>query len=334
MNMKRFVTALIIFLCAAQLGKAQLLPSFGDSRIGTTGFQFLKIAPDARSVGMATSYIAVVNDVSAVYWNPAGLTKTDTFDFNVMAGHTAYYGNTTLNHLAASYKIGTESYLGFGLVYFNSGIMDVTTEYMPFGTGQTFRAVDVALGLSFAQALTESFSFGATAKYVFEGIAGININTVVFDFGFQYDVGLANTRFAVSMNNFGFNATPQGTIEVDKGNGPETVDNFEQVSTPSVFRLGIAWDPIKKDKNLLTLSAQLNHPTDNNETLGIGTEYVWNNLLFLRAGYLIGEDETGLPYFGFGLKLKRRFGALLFDYGFNNKSRLGIAHKFSIGVSL
>lgn len=333
-SMKYISSIFMLFLILCSGANAQVFPSFGDSRIGTTGLQFLKIAPDARSVGMAGSYIAVVNDATALYWNPAGLTKMDTFKTNFTIGHTNYYGGTNLQHLGVVRQLGPSTYLGVGLVYFNSGDMDVTTEFMPFGNGQTFRAVDMSLGLSFAQALTENFSFGVTAKYVYEGIAGININTLVFDFGFQYDVGLANTRFAVAMSNFGFNATPKGEINFNDGNNQTTLNEFEQVATPSIFRLSVAWDAIKKEYSLLTFAMQLDHPTDNNETFGIGGEYLWKKLLFVRAGYLFGADEAGLPSFGFGLNLKRRFGILKFDYGFNSKNRLGIAHKISLGLSI
>lgn len=315
--------------------QAQVLPSFGDSRTGTTGLQFLKIAPDARSAGMAQSYIAVVNDVTALYWNPAGITQVDSFDWHFTAGHTQYIAETQLQHAAAVKQVGGDSYLGVSMIYFDSGEMPVTTEFQPFGTGQSFRAVDMALGLTFAQRLTDAFSFGLTAKYVNESIADVNTHAVMVDFGFQYDVGLANTRFAVGINNFGPNTTPSGSLNILNVNGNmETLSDFEQIAIPSVFRLGFAWDAIKQEKHLLTFATQLNHPTDNNETLGFGAEYLFNRLLFIRGGYLFGADETALPAFGFGLNLQRRYGHFTIDYGFNSAARIGATHRLTFGLSL
>ena len=50
---------------------AQILPTFGNSRSGTSGMQFLKVWPDARSGALGGAVTAIVNDPSAAYWNPA-----------------------------------------------------------------------------------------------------------------------------------------------------------------------------------------------------------------------------------------------------------------------
>ncbi len=331
-NMRAWIFS--IFILTASLIKGQILPSFGDSRTGTTGLQFLKIEPDARSVSLAGSFITEVNDPTAMYWNPAGLAKMKDHNLQFSAGHVSYYANTTLEHTSVAYALSEETYIGLGLVYFDSGDMPVTTEFQPFGTGQTFRATDMALGLSLARTLTDNFNFGLTARYVNESLAGVNTNAVVFDFGFQYDVGLANTRFAVSISNFGFNTTPQGELQIVDLNGTRTLSAFEQIAIPAVFRLGFAWDALNQETHRLTLIGQLDHPTDNNETLDFGTEYAWKNLLYARAGYRFGIDEGGLPAFGFGLNLKRSFGQLKVDYGFNSKNKLGSTHRLTLGLGI
>lgn len=325
---------LSVFTLNGVLAQCQLLPSFGDSRTGTTGFQFLKIAPDARGAALAESFIAIVDDPSALFWNPAGIARMDTFGWQVAGGHTSYFAGINLQHLAIVRQVGYETYLGAGLVYLNSGDMPVTTEFQPFGTGQTFRAVNMAIGISLAQRLTENFNFGITAKYILESMADIMASAMVFDFGFQYDVGIANTKFAVGISNFGFNASPKGEIEVTTLSGTKTITEFEEIGVPTVFRLGFAWDMVKKKDHLVTLCTQLNHPTDNNETLGFGAEYVWHNLLKLRCGYMFGADEKGIPSFGFGVKLKRRFGAFSLDYGFVQKNKLGVTNRLSFGIGL
>jgi hypothetical protein len=327
----------VISLCLLFLGLtpcyAQILPSFGDSRTGTTGFQFLKIAPDARSVSLAQSYVVLADDPSAMFWNPAGITRVDSHKIHLAAGNVHYYAGMSLNHLAAVTRIKGETYLGLSLLYFDSGSMDVTTEFLPFGNGQTFRAVDMAFGATVAGVLTSNLSFGGTARFIHEGIAGIRTHALVFDFGFQYDVGLADVRFAIAINNFGFDARPRGEIGKTTLQGTTVVSDFEKVVAPGIFRIGLAWDPIHKGAHLLTIVSQLNHPTDNNETLGLGAEYWWKKLLALRTGYLFGLDETGLPSFGLGLKLPWRIGTVAIDYAFAVHDRLGYTHRLTLGLS-
>ncbi len=330
--MPRFLFVLLLFCSSAV--QAQLLPSYGDSRTATTGWQFLKIAPDARASGMSESFIAVVDDIASLYWNPAGITRLDTNRFNFAVDYTDYAAGTSMNFGGVTYRIDDNTLVGVSLQYFDAGEMDVTTEFLPFGNGQTFRATDLGLGVSLAKELTDQFSFGVTAKYVREDLASVHNQNMVFDFGFQYDIGIQNTRFAVGISNFGFNTKPGGDIVVVNLQDSLTVTDFTEIAVPTIFRLGFAWDAIKNDKHLLTAALQLDHPTDNNETYSIGAEYGWKQLFFARTGYTFATDASAFPAFGFGILLNRRYGKIRFDYGFNYLDQLGMINKIGIQYAL
>ena len=75
---------LIVFANSLLSSVAQILPTFGNSRSGTSGMQFLKVWPDARSGALGGAVTAIVNDPSAAYWNPAGLVKGDTGKFKYL----------------------------------------------------------------------------------------------------------------------------------------------------------------------------------------------------------------------------------------------------------
>ncbi|MCF8427479.1 MAG: PorV/PorQ family protein [Bacteroidia bacterium] len=324
---------IILVLCFSTQLQAQILPTFGNSRTGGSGMQFLKIPHDARSTSMAGAVVGITNDVSALFWNPAGITKVDTGKVNFQLSHTRYYANSSANFFGAVAKVRQHSYVGLTVQSLNYGEMEETTEWQPYGTGRNVNTSNVLVGLSYAQVLTDNFSFGVNGKWAHEGIADVRVNNVLFDLGLTYNIGLMNSKFGVVFSNFGLNVAPDGTVSILKLNGEQQVTNFSEVSVPSVFRIGGALDPIHTKLNVLTLSAQLNHPTDNNESFATGAEYGYKNILFARTGYEFGSDENyRFPTAGFGMRLQRRFGAFRFDYGFSNKSRLGNIHRLTLSI--
>jgi long-subunit fatty acid transport protein len=324
-----------LFVCFSASLTAQVLPTFGNSRTGGSGMQFLKIPNDARSTAMSGAVVGITNDASAMFWNPAGITKVDTGRFNLQVANTRYYANARGNAFGMVYRPGKYRYFGFQAQSLNYGDMEETTEWQPYGTGRNVLVSNVLLGLTYAQVLTDNFSFGVNAKWAHEGIADVRINNILFDLGLIYNIGLMHSRFGVSFSNFGVNVAPSGTLSLLKLTGEQQVQSFSSISVPSAFRIGGAFDPIHTPSHMLTVAAQLNHPTDNNESLAIGSEYGYKNLLFLRSGYEVGSDEAlRAPTAGLGLALNRNFGSFRFDYGFSSKTRLGNLHRITLSVCI
>jgi hypothetical protein len=331
MIFKRFI--LITCLLGAAAAKAQLLPSFGNSRTGGTGMQFLKISPDARSMSLAGAAVAVANDASAMYWNPAGITGVDTGKVNLSLSHSRYFGDINSNYVGAVFKAGRHSFVGIQVFSLDYGDMKETTEFDPNGTGRNFGINNYFIGLTYAKVLTNNFSFGLNGKYANESFAGINVHNVLFDLGLKYDVGVKHTRFGVNFSNFGLNVKPTGGVQVLKFDGMQNISNFSDISVPALFRLGLAFDPIHNNEHVLTLAGQLNHPTDNNETYVLAAEYSYLKIGYLRTGYEFGSDENYIgPSAGLGLKILRRFGGFMLDYGFVARNRLGYNQRITLGI--
>ena len=138
------------------LSHAQILPAFGGTRVGTTGFQFLKIAPDARAAGIGGAVCANVNDVSSLYWNPAGLAKVDSQKINFQSGITNYFADVKLEYFGIAHRLKHDAVIGLSFIGLNTGSMNVTTEFLPQGNGQTFRSYDYDFGLTYAKSLTKN----------------------------------------------------------------------------------------------------------------------------------------------------------------------------------
>ncbi len=325
----------LMLLLPAQALLAQVLPTFGNSRTGSTGMQFLKIAPDARSTAMGGAACGINNDPSAMFWNPAGISRGDTGKFDITLSHTAYYANSNLNYLGFVAKKGKYSFFGVQVLSLNYDQMLETTEFQPGGTGRTVNINNTLIGLTYARILTDNFSFGVNAKWANEGIADVSVNNVLFDLGLTYNIGLMNSKFGVAFSNFGVNVAPSGEVSMLKMSGESNVSNFSEVSVPSVFRIGGSFDPIRTNIHNLMVAMQLNHPTDNNETFALGTEYAWKKLLFARAGYEFGSDERfTAPTLGMGIKLRKKLGTFRFDYSLTTKERLGNLHRLTLGICI
>ena len=64
---------------------------------GLAGAQFLTIEQGARGLGMGGAFSSVADDASALWWNPAGLARTELRE--VTFSHTAHIESVTTEHV-------------------------------------------------------------------------------------------------------------------------------------------------------------------------------------------------------------------------------------------
>ena len=316
---------------------AQLMPNLGGQRSGISAFQFLKLGVGPRAVGMGGAFVAVANDASSLYWNPAGLVQ---FPENlVLAAHTEYLVDIKHDYLGVAYHLSDQDAIGASFSALHMDDMEITTETQPFGTGRYFTFGDVAMGLTYAKKMTDQFSFGATVRYVEETLDVLKMRAVMVDLGTYYWLGIGSMRFAVVISNFGSDVRPKGTLTTFDGT---SVGTFQSFSLPTVFMLGFAIDPVTTDEHVLTTSIQLNHPNDNSEHLRIGAEYRWRDTFFLRGGVkrtigqpLLGADQTSEETFALsaGVKVPVTLSVVSADYAFASYGRLGAVHRLSVGFT-
>lgn len=322
---------LVLVIGGVNESKAQnIIPSFGSARSGTSGFQFVKISVDPRSAAMGNSASADVFDASALYWNPAMAIQIGKSQY--MASQTSYFVGINQYYSAYVHRLKNTA-IGFSLQFLDSGEIDETTEFKPFGTGRTFRTLHYTLGLSVSQKLTDLFSYGITAKFMHERIEEIETMTGAIDFGFFYKVGDTGLRFTVSVNNFGFDATPSGKTERLTLNGNVIEDTFEDVTPPTTFLLGTAYDLFSNEIFDVTVTAQLNNPSDNAERFAIGAEVGFMNKIYGRTGYEFGVEEIKLPSFGVGVKQEVSGYIIAADVGYTVYERLGNITRFGFNIS-
>jgi len=327
--MKKFYKILFtLLILTSGLSYSQLIPNLGGQKTGTSSLQFLKIGHGARATGMAETFVAISDDISSLFWNPAGLVAFKENGF--MVSHTEWFVDTRLEFIGGVYHFGGNNAIGISVTALTTEDMKVTTELQPFGTGDYFRYSDIAIGVSYARQMTSQFSFGATAKYIEETLGALKMRTVVADLGTFYRTGLGTTRFAVAITNFGSQISPSGSVELI---GNRVANNFQKFPPPTLFKIGFAMEPIMTLNNRLTTSIQLNSPNDNAEHVSLGAEYAYKEMFFLRAGYKFNVDAENFSA-GAGFKVPISFAKLNFDYAVTNYRQLGIAHRLSLNILL
>lgn len=312
------------------------------SKRGTTAASFLSIGQGARSTGMGSAFAGNANDVSAIYWNPAGLTKAE--GFQMMFDHTMWIADVNYNFVAASFNTGN-GIIGLSIISSDVGDMRVTTVESPDGTGETFTATDLAISLAYAMQLTDNFAIGFNPKFIYQSIWKMNATAFALDMGVQYVTPFDRAVLAMSISNFGtkvqllgnsnlvlFDMDPNNTG--DNGKLPAYLET-NQWSLPLNFRVGVSYDPIRMDQHKLVVAVDAQHPSDDYESLNIGAEYIFDNYLFIRGGYksLFQQDSEESFTAGFGIRQSLMNNvSVVFDYGYQSFGRFSEIQKFSLSV--
>jgi Type IX secretion system protein PorV len=333
--MKIKILAVVLALSAAQ--------AFSQNKVGTTAAPFLGIGAGPRAIGMGGAFTAVADDPSALYWNPGGISRTG--QSAVLLEHTNYLVGTSFNYFAGIVALNEDNAIGLSVTNLNYGSDIVTTVSQPDGTGETWSASDWAVGLTYARNLTDRFSIGGTAKLIMQNIWHESATGWAVDAGLLYITPFNNMKIGMEIANFGTDMQLTGSdLLVSYDPNPSMSGNNKNIPAqyytdsyplPLFFRVGLAMDVINSGDNRFTLAADAIHPSDNDQSVNVGGEYAWNNLLFLRAGYkslFIPNSQEGLTL-GVGLRYAITMHLVLnLDYAFENYGMLKNLQEFSLSV--
>ncbi|MBL8016044.1 MAG: UPF0164 family protein, partial [Ignavibacteria bacterium] len=116
--MKKIIYILLIFIFGVSCSYSQLIPQLGNQRAGTSSLQFLKIGAGARATGMGETFIAVSNDITALYWNPAGLMQFE--ESGVHFSHTEWLVDLNHEFFGGVYRFGGNNALGLSVISLNT----------------------------------------------------------------------------------------------------------------------------------------------------------------------------------------------------------------------
>ena len=239
---------------------------------------FLQSGFGSRPIAMGNNFVAVADDVNALYWNAAGLSFLKSRELTCM--YSRYFDEVTNVNAAYLYPAGKYGSFGVGII--RSSVDGIpSTDIFGNLTGYMSN-VDQALCIAYSKSLSDRLALGLGFKTVSQSL-GNNGNT-----GYDFDLSaMIRPSEKLSMG-----LTVQNALEGKVG--PDKLDRR--------IKVGLAFDQVLDN---LTLASDFDLVKS---AAGYGLEWAVQPLLKIRAGVngsrLFGG--IGISYFGY-----------TFDYSFN-----------------
>jgi len=302
----------------------------GVKKIAQTGMKWLSIPVGSRASALGSAYTALANDVSAIFWNPAGLAFAE--GRHILLSQNKWIADITINAGALVYNAEDWGVFGASFATVDWGVIHGTqraaTSAGFIETGDV-APTDWTIGISYSRRISNQFAFGGHIKYVHEKLGETlegtfadpetytaEMSLIAFDFGTLYYTGFKDLRFGMSLQNF----------------SQEKSYRTESFPLPLTFKFGIAMNVLNlwmaPQDHHFTVAIDAIHPRDYSERLHLGCEYSFKNLLFLRGGYKANYDEENLT-FGAGFLFNISGMGVGFDYGYLQFENFDAVHSFS-----
>ena len=357
--MKKITTWKLLALCLLAWQSA-----FSQTIAPKYSNEFLAIGVGARALAMGNAQVALVNDATAAYWNPAGLLSM-SHDYSLSLMHAEYFaGIAKYDYAGFSTRIDSSSVMAVSAIRF--GVDDIPDTRFLFDANGTinydnirfFSAADYAFLLSYARqpSFLPGLQLGANAKVVHRSVGKFaNAWGFGLDAGAQYrrggwQFGLMLRDITSTFNAWTYNSELLKDVYSQTGN--DIPESSLEVTLPRAI-LGVAREFRFSEKLGALLALDLVNTFDGKRNTLIkselvsldpqmGMELAYQDLIFLRAG--IGQFQQEINFEGNSYTTFRPNGGLgvrinkvMIDYALTNigsQSSAPYSHVFSLKVNL
>lgn len=313
-----------------------LAPSFLLAQAPKYSNEFLAIGVGGRSLGMSNSCVASIDDVTAGYWNPAGLLGIKN-DMQIGLMHSEYFaGIAKYDYGAIARRLDSSSAFAVSFVRFGVDNIPNTTELIDaagnvdYDKITQFSAADYAFIVSYSRTpKIKGLKLGGSAKVIrrivgdFAGAWGFGV-----DAGMQYEnkdwkFGAMARDVTTTFNAWSYSLT-QEMKDVFAATGNDIPTNSLEVTLPRLILGAARKFELMKDLSMLAeINTDMTFDGKRNVLIKgdpisidphFGLEFGYKGIVFLRGGVMniqkeqlvTGEPVTTLqPNFGVGVKIKR-----------------------------
>ncbi len=342
---KKALSTLAVLCITASLSFAQ---------VGITSVPFLQIEPDSRAAGMGNTGVALADNASAVFWNPAGLAFQTGNQVSITHSEWLPQFNADLfyDYLVGKYHVDQIGTFGAHITYLNLG-EQLRTDETGLEQGR-FNSYEFAGGLSYGLKLNPNWSLGTGFRFIYSSLAQGDVSGQKINPGSSIGVDLAGMY---NSNTFTFlqkEASLSAGLNISNiGPGVSYTDNAQKDPLPTIFRIGWAYKTnLDQDGiNTLTIANDISkvmarvdeegrprgvinslftswdsfeRNTGTGEVtltlpqqlmIATGFEYWYNQLFAVRGGYYYEDPNNGdREFMTLGAGLRYQFFGVDFSY--------------------
>jgi hypothetical protein len=275
----------------------------GD-KSGTAAAPQLLIPVGAVSIALGGAGLATSTGIEAMYWNPAGLAREGN-GTDVMFSHMSYLADISVEYAGVSTRLGSLGSVGLSMKSLAVGTIPVTTEDAPDGTGETASPTFLVVGGTFSRQISEKIFAGITANIIYESMDRVSASGVAFSAGVQYLGlgGIEGLSLGVAVKNVGPGMTYDGSGllrnaeigDASRGTSPVKIQ-AARADLPSTIEFGLGYSFALSDRNNLRISSVFQNNNYSEDEYRFGGEYLYDNLVALRAGMTISPQDAGNEY--------------------------------------
>ncbi|MBM3323978.1 PorV/PorQ family protein, partial [candidate division WOR-3 bacterium] len=283
---------------------------FGSTEVGTTALPILKAPVGPRASALGEAFVGLADDVTALYWNPAGLGRSGQLEYFV--SHQEWFRGIRDEHVSVAMSAG-KGRVGLGFAYSGVTGIEAWDEFNRRASDQTVADHTAIVCAGYGVPIVNWVHAGAGIKVAYDYMGAASTGGT----GVGADLGVLIRP--VPRLNVGLSARNMGAASYASRTG--------LLLLPASLRAGAGYS--FRDLNLV---ADIALPIDNRPSLHVGTEYTMLNTITLRGGYRTGPHDLGTLGLtsGMCLGLGLSLGRFAVDYAFVPYGSLGSVHRIGI----
>ena len=279
------------------------------------------IGVGTRPAAMGGVAAAISDDLSSLYWNPAGLSRACHTEVEFI--HNSWIQDVSQETFLCGLPVNfifpnlPDGIAALGVNYFDLGSIEKTSESPDGGMiidNEVINLFMLGVQAGFGLPLTPALAVGGAFKFMVRNLGVKSSLALGLDIGLQY-YGIEKVDLGIVLANLG-----------------QSLDGY---GLPQGLRLGGAYniEPGPRHKIIAGADIEASMLTLRPGPYHLGVEYQYSETAALRLGYQFSDNDLSAGGSGLSMGMGIMMGGWKFGYAFASQGELGDAHRISAGLN-